>query len=118
MSTPEGEVKAAIKKVLNKFVEVWWFMPVMGMGGVSGIHDFIICANGHFFSIEAKPIGGKPTALQDLVARGIKAANGATLLIRGVHEMDVLESYLLMFGCTYKDATTPQQSTCHTRSRP
>jgi hypothetical protein len=85
------------------------------MGGKSGIPDFVVCADGNFFTVEAKAIGGKPTPLQNKTAHDITVAGGAALLVRGEHEAALVESYLLMFGCTYKDATTTQQSSCHTR---
>jgi len=54
--TPEGKVKAAIKR---KLVErgVWYYMPVQNGMGVTGIPDFICCWQGRFIAIEAKAPG-------------------------------------------------------------
>jgi hypothetical protein len=56
MQTPEGKVKADIKKLLKER-GIWFFMPVQNGMGVVGIPDFICCAGGAFLSIEAKAPG-------------------------------------------------------------
>jgi pantoate kinase len=61
--TPEGKVKAKIKKILTG-MGAYYAMP-MGTGfGNSGVPDFLVCYQGRFFGIEAKANGGKATALQ------------------------------------------------------
>ena len=61
--TPEGKVKAKIKKILTS-MGAYYAMP-MGTGfGNSGVPDFLVCYRGHFIGVEAKANGGKPTALQ------------------------------------------------------
>lgn len=67
--TPEGEVKKAVKKRLADYglvhltrvdnegkesIEGFFFMPVAGPYSVHGIHDFVGCWRGTFFSIETK----------------------------------------------------------------
>jgi hypothetical protein len=68
-TTPEGRVKDAVKKALAThgvypFVEVaqgkhtviegTYYMPVAGPFSVHGVHDFVGCWSGKFFSIETK----------------------------------------------------------------
>ena len=68
-TTPEGRVKAAVKKALaernvHPFIDVangkvtgaqgMFYMPVAGPFSVHGVHDFVGCWHGVFFSIETK----------------------------------------------------------------
>lgn len=60
-ATPEGAVKRAVKDVLKE-MGIWFYMPVQNGMGVVGIHDFICCCRGFFFTIETKappPAGSK-----------------------------------------------------------
>lgn len=67
--TPEGRVKAAVRKALESHgllhltdaqkgtapnIEGFFFMPVAGPYSVHGIHDFVGCWRGVMFSIETK----------------------------------------------------------------
>jgi hypothetical protein len=67
--TPEGAVKDAVKKALAArgvlpFTELAsgkhpeavgaYYMPVAGPFSVHGVHDFVGCWSGRFFSIETK----------------------------------------------------------------
>lgn len=97
--TPEGRVKNAIKKALMEeglvqlvdFVKSpippegmtgFFFMPVAGPFSVHGIHDFIGCWHGVFFSIEAKaednPSDGTP--LQVDFQRAVSHAGGVSII--------------------------------------
>jgi Holliday junction resolvase len=78
--TPEGKVKAAVKKLLE-ISHVYFFMPSANGYGRAGISDFIACANGHFISIETKAGKGTTTALQDREIERVKAAGGTALII-------------------------------------
>jgi len=49
-TTPEGKVKAKVKKLLDE-MKVYYFCPATGGYGRSGIPDFICCYNGKFLSI-------------------------------------------------------------------
>jgi len=56
--TPEGKVKAKVKKVLAE-VGAYYAMP-MGTGmGSSGVPDFLVCKGGLFYGIECKANGNK-----------------------------------------------------------
>jgi len=73
--TPEGKVKAEIKKVLAEY-KCWYFMPSMNGYGRAGIPDFIGCYNGVFFAIEAKSANGKLTPNQEREIAAIRQAHG------------------------------------------
>lgn len=77
--TPEGKVKADIKRVLAEY-DCWYFMPSMNGYGRAGIPDFIGCYQGVFFAIEAKAKNGKVTPNQ---ARELQALvdNGAQVTV-------------------------------------
>lgn len=80
MYTPEGKVKAAVKKLLDQR-NIYYFMPATGGYGRSGVPDFIGCARGKFFAIETKAGNAKPTALQLREMERIKAAGGLAFVI-------------------------------------
>jgi hypothetical protein len=54
--TPEGKVKAAVKKLLAKY-GAYYYMPVQNGMGVVGIPDIIACLDGRFIAIETKAPG-------------------------------------------------------------
>lgn len=82
-STPEGRVKAAVKKFLNSLAECWWFCPVSNGMGMMGIPDFIVCWQGVFIGIETKAPGklSGVTPLQQRQLSGINAASGYAIVI-------------------------------------
>lgn len=79
--TPEGKVKAAVRKVLVKHGIYFFSPPGMGLGR-SGIPDIIGCHYGHFVAIECKAGKGKTTALQERELQAIKAAGGFAFVAR------------------------------------
>ena len=79
-TTPEGKVKAAVRKMLDRH-GVYHFMPP-GMGfGRAGIPDIICCMQGKFIAIECKAGKGKTTALQDRELDAIRAAGGMAMVV-------------------------------------
>ena len=56
--TPEGKVKAAVKRVLARYPETYFFMPVQAGYGKKTL-DFLICHYGEFIAIETKAPGKK-----------------------------------------------------------
>lgn len=90
MATPEGTIKNHVKALLKSF-DVYWHMPVMnGMGAPS--LDFICCVAGHYFGVETKAPGKKPTPRQELTIAAIKKAGGKTFVIDG--DLSELETWL------------------------
>ena len=79
--TPEKRVKDACVELLKEF-NAYYFFPVMGGYGRSGIPDIIVCFRGHFIAIECKAGFNKTTLLQDKELAAIAAAGGITLVIR------------------------------------
>ena len=79
--TPEKRVKDACVEVLKAF-GAYYFFPVMGGYGRSGIPDIIVCYKGYFIAIECKAGFNKTTPLQDKELAAIATAGGITLVIR------------------------------------
>lgn len=90
--TPEGKIKAAVKKWLQDR-GVWFTMPVTGGYGKSGVPDFICCWHGKFLAIETKAPGKRrnTTDLQDAQIKSIHQAGGAALVVDDVSQLSVLE---------------------------
>ena len=82
MTTPEGRVKAAIKRYLKTLPNCWFYMPVQNGMGVVGIPD------GRFFAIECKAPGKEKnvTANQRATLDAIVAAGGIAFVASDVAE--------------------------------
>jgi hypothetical protein len=93
--TPEGKVKAAVKKYLQA-QGVWFWMPVSNGMGQVGIPDFICCFNGSFIAIETKAPGklSNVTANQQRVIDEIKAHGGLALVVDSVDSIVPIIEYL------------------------
>lgn len=88
-TTPEGKVKAAVKKRLKE-LGVWFCMP-MGTGfGNSGVPDFLCCWNGQFLAIETKAPGKRSntTTLQNIQIAGINKAGGIAVVIDDADQLE------------------------------
>src|SRR5271163_904117 len=81
MSTPEGKVKAALKRELKqRLPKSYRFWPVqMGLGATT--LDCLLCVNGQFIAIETKRPGAKLTARQELVRDEIVSAGGIVFVV-------------------------------------
>jgi hypothetical protein len=79
--TPEGKVKAAVKKILTE-AGAWYCTPLGAGYGRAGVPDFIVCHRGKFVAIECKAGKGKTTAPQDRELAAIAGAGGHTFVIR------------------------------------
>lgn len=89
--TPEGKVKAAVKKYLHER-GVWYCMP-MGTGfGSSGVPDFLCCQGGQFIAIETKAPGKRrnTTVLQDRQLAAIGEAGGRAVVIDDVEQLKAI----------------------------
>jgi hypothetical protein len=95
--TPEGRVKAECKKIIAKYRNVHYIMPVAGLS-VSGIHDYILCVAGRFLTVECKATEAQHmTPLQERFMLDVRAAGGCSLLIHAGN-IDILETYLDLLG--------------------
>ena len=81
--TPEGKVKAKVKKILQES-GAWWYMP-MGT-------DFLCCYRGVLVGIETKAGRNKATALQMLELRNIYEAGGCALIVNETNIEDVAKA--------------------------
>jgi Holliday junction resolvase len=78
--TPESKVKKKVVAILKE-LRAYYFYPVTGGYGSSGVPDIVGCHNGRFFGIECKAGANKPTPLQQKNLDAIKAMGGIALLI-------------------------------------
>lgn len=78
--TPEAKVKKAVTKIL-KDRGAYYFTPVTGGFGASGVPDIVACFHGKFIGIECKAGNNQPTALQQKNLDDIEKAGGVALVI-------------------------------------
>ena len=84
--TPEGRVKAAVKKVLKPYIEgkeMWAHWPVQTGYGAPTL-DCTGAIRGQAFAIETKRPGEGPTERQKLTIAAMQAA-GVTVFVIGTH---------------------------------
>ena len=86
--TPERAVKTKVVAQL-KTLGAYYFYPVTGGFGASGVPDIVGCYKGKFFGIECKANGNKPTALQTLNLEHIAAQGGIALVIDETNVADL-----------------------------
>jgi len=89
--TPEAKVKAIVTKQLKE-MGAYYFYPMTGGYGASGVPDIVGCFDGVFFGLECKAGKNKPTALQQRNLDQIADAGGFAAVIneenmRSVEEM-------------------------------
>lgn len=80
MSTPEGRVKARLKRALKELPRCYPFWPVQTGMGASTL-DCLLCVNGWFVAIETKRRGKTFTERQKVIADVIKACGGLVYLV-------------------------------------
>ena len=87
--TPEGKVKAAIKRILAAH-GCWDVMMVPTGYGKKGVPDFLVCHRGRFIAIEAKAGAGTPSPHQEREIAAILAAGGIALVVNetNLHEVE------------------------------
>lgn len=89
--TPEGVVKAKVKKILAEFGDkVDGFWPVPSGYGESHL-DWVGCVNGYFVSLEIKKPGGKATPRQLERIRTVQLAGGYAAVIDGTEKTTTYE---------------------------
>lgn len=87
-TTPEGKVKAQVRKYLDE-IGAWHFAPVSNGMGQHGIPDILVCHQGRFIGIECKAPGKRrnTSALQDRQIMAIHKAGGAALVVDDVAQV-------------------------------
>jgi len=78
--TPEGKVKAQVRKMLDE-VSAYYIMPVTYGYGKSGAPDYLCCINGYFFGVECKAGKGEPTTLQLKSLHKLSSQKGIAVLV-------------------------------------
>lgn len=73
--TKEADVKAQVKRILNKHKWFWW-MPANNGYGISGTADFLALRAGVFLAVETKFGSNKPTAMQKAYLQSVTAEGG------------------------------------------
>ena len=77
---PEAKVKKVVVAQLKQ-LGAYYFYPVTGGYGQSGVPDIVGCYEGLFFGIECKAGKNKPTPLQDKNLKQIHNAGGMDLVV-------------------------------------
>lgn len=78
---PESWVKERVKSILKRYSNILIDMPPASMYGNGGRHDFIICQEGKFWTIETKSGYNKPSELQIMYADQVNDAGGRCYVI-------------------------------------
>jgi hypothetical protein len=93
--TPEKRVKTKVVAILKEF-GTYYFYPVTGGYGASGVPDIVGCYKGKFFAIECKAGKGKTTALQEKNIAQIIAQGGLAMVINedNIEEVRRVVGYL------------------------
>ena len=78
--TPEGKVKARLKKQLDE-MGIYHFSPFQAGMGRAGVPDVIGCYRGLFVAFECKAGKNQPTALQEREMTAIRTAKGLAFVI-------------------------------------
>lgn len=102
--TPEGSVKAAVKKRLEQygvlpFIKAadqpecrgHYWMPVQGQFAVHGVHDFTGCWEGFFWSIETKAPDNKVDATEPQRAFQAATVKAGGISFIGVRDASVVD---------------------------
>jgi|TARA_R100001224_G_scaffold67571_1_gene40813 Holliday junction resolvase len=78
--TPEAKVKKVVVNQLRN-LGAYYFYPVTGGYGRSGVPDIVGCYQGKFFGIECKAGKNTPTPLQQINLDDIEKQNGIALVV-------------------------------------
>lgn len=79
--TPEAKVKKRVTTILKEY-GAYYFAPVTGGYGASGVPDIVACLGGRFIGIECKAGKNVPTALQEKNLDEISKAGGIAMVVR------------------------------------
>jgi Holliday junction resolvase len=86
-----------------KDMGTYYFYPVTGGYGKSGVPDIVGCYQGMFFGLECKAGKNKPTPLQEKNLKDIRDAGGVALVINEENVDDVVR--LIQDYITYNTQT-------------
>ena len=90
--TPEGKVKAQVKKVLSRH-GAYYHCPVQnGMGAMT--LDFVGCHCGKYFTVETKAPGKHPTPRQLMTMEQVDKAGGKCFVVSNDVQLAVLDNWL------------------------
>jgi Holliday junction resolvase len=78
--TPEAKVKKRVVSILKEH-GAYFFYPVTGGYGRSGVPDIVACWQGRFIGIECKAGDNLPTPLQQKNLEEIKKSGGVAMVI-------------------------------------
>lgn len=98
---PEAKVKKVVTTAL-KTMGAYYFYPVTGGYGGSGVPDIVLCYEGYFIALECKAGKNKPTALQEKNLRDISKAGGMALVVNesNMHNIvDIIIGYVAGNTC-------------------
>jgi Holliday junction resolvase len=101
--TPEKKVKQKVVKILEE-AGAYYFYPVSGGYGASGVPDVVACFKSKFIGIECKAGTNKPTALQHAELAKIDKAKGVTMVVNEnnaswvLHTLDAIDDLLTLRG--------------------
>lgn len=91
----EADVKAKVKRLLERHSWMWWMTPANGFGR-SGIADFCALKRGIFMAIETKLGTNKPTEQQKAYLRSVRKEGGYAFVVSDV-TLDAFEQWLSVF---------------------
>ena len=93
--TPEGKVKAVVKKLCKKY-DAYVYMPVSNGMGAAAL-DFIGCINGQCFAIETKAGSGIMTPRQEHTAANMRASGVKVFLINNIYDQGFEEWLIVQY---------------------
>ncbi len=78
--TPEGRVKALVRRRLLSLGDCWFFMPVQNGFGAA-VLDYIGCYQGVFFAVETKKDAKTPLTPRQLATKAAMEDAGAAVFV-------------------------------------
>ena len=100
--TPEAKVKKKVVSYLKQ-MGAYYFYPVTGGYGRSGVPDIVGCWEGWFFGIECKAGKNKPTPPQQKNLDEIAKAGGINLIVNEDNMNNIIEILHLEKEASYSN---------------
>lgn len=107
--TNEKDVKAEVKKLLDKHGWFWWMPPANGYGK-AGIADFNAIRAGVFLAVETKFGSNKPSPMQTGWLNSVQAESGFAFVINE-ENIEWLGAWLSAFDRASAAVTAQQEVT-------